>query len=485
MIQTERARRSLREFTAQAWHVIEPVNPYIPSWHLDAIFEHLEAVSRGEIQDLLINMPPRHAKSIAVSVMWPVWDWINNPSLRWLFSSYSANLSTRDSLKCRRLIQSGWFQSRFGDRFFLTSDQNAKTRFDNDKTGYRIATSVDGLGTGEGGDRIVVDDPHNVKESESDKVRESTLQWWDETMSTRGNNPKTVARVIVMQRVHENDLSGHVLEKGGYTHLCLPAQYEPTRVVYINNKQVEVPTKEVKTELGFVDPRNEPGELLCPERFDFPTIEKLKLSLGSYATACQLQQRPSPRGGGIFKSEWFVRYKIPPQIVCRRVYGDTAQKTAERNDYSVFECWGRGIDGRIYLLDLIRGKWEAHELEKKFMDFWNKHKPFDEFQSCPLSKALIEDKVSGTGLIQNMRKKGIPIRGIQRSRDKLLRANDAQPSIEAQLVCIPESAPWVSDFTTEVDSFTKNDTHAHDDQIDPMMDAIEDLITNMRISIYD
>lgn len=486
MVKAERARRNLSTFIRQAWHVIEPSTPYCGGWHIDAICEHLEAVTRGEIRDLLINMPPRHMKSIAVSVMWPVWEWLTYPQHRWLFSSYSASLSTRDSVKCRRLIESPWFQARYGDKFQLTSDQNQKTRFDNDATGYRLATSVGGAGTGEGGDRLVCDDPHNVNAADSDAIRQATLEWWDETMSTRGNNPKTVAKVIVMQRVHEKDLSGHVLEKGGYEHLCLPAEYERTRIVYVKGVAKEVDPQDVPTAIGYTDPRTEEGELLWPERFGPDELAKLKTALGSYGTAGQLQQRPAPRGGGVLKSSWFGRYRQLPKIVTRRIYADTAQKTAERNDYSVLECWGLGEDGKIYLIDLLRGKWEATDLKQKTKDFWGKHLPYDRLLSAPLSKLAVEDKASGTGLIQDLRKEGgIPVAAIQRSRDKLVRAYDVQPSMESGLVMVPENAPWLPDFLSEVDSFTKDDTHAHDDQIDPMMDAVNDLILSRQPSIYD
>ena len=209
------ASRSLDDFTKAAWHVIEPGTPYVDGWHLTAISEHLEAINKGHIRNLLINIPPRHMKSIQVAVMWPVFTWINRPDFRWLFASYAGSLSVRDSLKCRRLIESPWFQDLWGDRFQLTGDQNAKTFFENDHSGYRFATSVGASTTGHGGDCIVVDDPHNALEANSDAMRESTLEWWDQAMSTRLNNPKTGAKVVVMQRLHEKDLSGHILSQGG------------------------------------------------------------------------------------------------------------------------------------------------------------------------------------------------------------------------------------------------------------------------------
>ena len=190
----------------------------------------MEAVTCGDIKRLLINLPPRHMKSLMVSVLWPAWTWgpCNRPDARFVFASYALSLSMRDSVKCRRVLASRWYRNAWGDRFALTGDQNTKTRFENDKRGYRMATSVDGALTGEGGDVIVVDDPHDVREVESDTVRESTLTSWDEAMSTRLNDPRTGAYVVIMQRMHERDLTGHILSRGhDWTHLCLPARYEP------------------------------------------------------------------------------------------------------------------------------------------------------------------------------------------------------------------------------------------------------------------
>ena len=297
-IDTELAARSLGEFVRQAWAVVEPSTPFVPGWHIDAIVEHLEAVTRGHIRNLLINVPPRHMKSLLVSVFWPTWEWIRWPERRWLFSSYGAQLSIRDSVKCRRLIESAWYQQRWRDRFSLTSDQNTKGRFDNDRSGYRLSTSVGGAATGEGGDRIVCDDPHNVQEAESDSVRKATLDWWDVVMSTRVNDPRSAAMVVVMQRCHQQDLSGHLLEQGCWEHLCLPAEYE---------------LSQRRTSIGFIDPRQNHGELLWPERFGPQEIDALKRSLGSYAAAGQLQQRPAPAEGGIFKRHWW-RYWRPAHL---------------------------------------------------------------------------------------------------------------------------------------------------------------------------
>jgi hypothetical protein len=248
-VERELATRSLREFVRQAWHVVEPATVFVSGWHIDAIVEHLEAVSRGEIPNLLINVPPRHMKSLLVSVFWPAWEWTRWPERRWLYSSYAATLSIRYSVNCRRLIESPWYQARWGHVFRLTGDQNAKTRFDNNRSGYRLSTSVGGSATGEGGDRIVCDDPHKVDEVESDAVRKGTIGWYDVVMSTRLNDPKTSAMEVVMQRCHQQDLSGHLLEKCNWEHRCLPAEYEG---------------RSRATSIVFVDQRQYPGELGRP-----------------------------------------------------------------------------------------------------------------------------------------------------------------------------------------------------------------------------
>ena len=277
---------SLYEFVTEAWKVVEPGTRYVSSWHIKAICEHLEACAAGQIRRLIINVPPRSMKSRLVSVFWPAWVWITRPHTRWLFASYAQHLSLRDSLHCRDVVQSAWYQKNWGRLFRLREDQNQKTRFDNDRTGFRLASSTGGVGTGEGGDFIVADDPHNVIEAESDVQRQAVLHWWDQSMSTRGNDPRTVCHLVVMQRLHENDLTGHLLEQGGYEHLCLPMEFEPGR--------------RCVTSLGWQDPRKREDELLCPKRFGRVEVDELKRRLGLYGTAGQLQQRPAPLDGGLF-----------------------------------------------------------------------------------------------------------------------------------------------------------------------------------------
>jgi predicted phage terminase large subunit-like protein len=474
-INAEMASRSLGEFVRQAWETVEPSTSFVPNWHIDAIIEHLEAVSRGEIRNLLINVPPRHMKSLLVSVFWPAWEWIRSPERRWLYSSYGAQLSIRDSIKCRRLIESPWYQSRWANRFALTSDQNTKGRFDNDRSGYRLATSVGGAATGEGGDRIVCDDPHNVNEIESDSVRKGTIDWFDVVMSTRVNNPKSTAKVVVMQRCHQQDLSGHLLDQGGWDHLCLPAEYEgPSRA----------------TSIGWKDPRIESGELLWPDHFGPDELASLKRSLGGYASAGQLQQRPAPAGGGVIKDHWW-RYWRPkgvvlPPVSVRMPDGSAAQieaaelperfemilqswdmafKDLSTSDYVVGQVWAqRGADR--FLLDQLRerlGFPATLDAVRKVTLKWPQ-----------ATTKLVEDKANGTAVIATLKHEISGLIQVNPEGGKEARAAAVSPQIESGNVYLPHPllALWITGYLAEWASFPRG---AHDDQVDATTQALNRL----------
>src|SRR5712692_6504314 len=219
-LKAEKARRRLHEFVVQAWHVLEPDTPFIDGIHVQAICEHLQAITEGRLRNLIINVPPGHAKSLLTAVFWPAWAWIDHPESRWLFSSYREPLATRDSVKCRRLIESPWYLERWGDRYQLAGDQNQKNRFENSATGYRVVVPMSS-GTGERGDYVVVDDPHSVDQAQSDAERTSAVDWWNGSMSTRLNDFATGHKIVIQQRLHESDLTGDLLARGGYQLLCL------------------------------------------------------------------------------------------------------------------------------------------------------------------------------------------------------------------------------------------------------------------------
>jgi predicted phage terminase large subunit-like protein len=456
-VDQELAARGLREFVRQAWPVVAPATEFVSGWHLDAICEHLEAVTRGQIHRLLISVPPRHMKSLAVSVFWPCWEWITHPERRWLFCSYAAGLAIRDSLKCRRMVESPWYRRRWGDRFVLTSDQNEKSRFENDKAGYRIAIGVGGAATGEGGDRVVVDDPHNVREAESEIVRQSVLDWWDQVMSTRLNDPKRGAMVIVMQRVHENDLAGHVLQQGGYEELKLPAEYEGSQQV---------------TSIGWRDPRTEPGELLWPERFGQEEVEALKRTMGSYAAAGQLQQRPAPAAGGILKRHWWKFYREAPRPFSEVIQSwDCAFKDTRTSDFVVGQVWGRhGADK--YLLDQVRGRMDCPatiQAVKRLSEKW------------PQAQAkLVEDKANGPAVIATLKHEIVGLIAVNPEGGKEVRAHAVSPQIEAGNVYLPDPtiAPWIGGFIDECAAFPNG---AYDDQVDAMSQALVRLGTHRNL----
>ena len=446
----ELCRRSLAEFAKEAWHILEPATPLKWGWALDAICAHLEAVSRGEIKRLLMNVPPGSMKSLLTGVIWPAWEWgpLNRPELRYLATAHKQDLAVRDNMKCRRLIQSEWYQERWP--IALARDQDAKTKFENSATGFREAMAFTSM-TGSRGDRVILDDPHSVDDANSPAKLSAAIVTFQEALPTRINNDES-AIVIIMQRLNEADVSAAALQLG-YVHLCIPMRYEVGRS---------------KWATGEGDPRTSDGELMFPERFSEDMVRELERSLGGYGVAGQLQQRPAPRGGGIIKGAWFGSYETMPALEWCAIYADTAQKTGQENDYSVFALWGRTSTGQAILMDLRRGKWEAPELVTEARAFWLKHQG----GAMPVRAMKVEDKVSGTGLIQTRRREGIPIVPVQRNRDKLSRAYDAAPFIESGNVLLPMWAHWLADFVAEAEAFPSG---AHDDQLDPMFDAIHDV----------
>jgi len=426
---------------------------------MDAMADHMQALATGGISSnrLLINVPPGASKSTIVGVMYPAWLWgpAGQPWHRYIGAAHEQGLAVRDNRMTRELVTSEWYKNLWP--IALKGDQNEKLYFENDARGFRQACAVASM-TGRRGHTIGLDDPLSPEKAHSDKERETALRVLSETIPTRLNDPATSAIVIVMQRLHERDPSGFVLAEAlGYEHLCIPMEFEAAR--------------KCTTSIGWTDPRTVEGELMFPDRFPQMVIDRDKRALGIYAWAGQMQQRPSPAGGGIFKNEWWQYYTVAPRTEWRAIYADTAQKTGQQNDYSVLECWGRTYTGQAVLLDMLRGKWEAPELLVHARAFWAKHSITE--GAGPLRKMAIEDKVSGTGLIQTLKREGIPVIAVQRDRDKITRAYDAAPMVEAGNVMLPRSAPWLSDLLAEASSFPNG---AHDDILDPMMDAISDML---------
>lgn len=309
------AKRYFYEFVKQAWGVVEPDHAFEDNWHIKALSEHLQAVHEGKIENIILNVPPGTMKSLLVCVFFPAWVWIHSPGKRFMSGSYAEPLAMRDAVKARDLLLSEWYQARWP--IALRQDVNAKGRYENSQGGWRLVCSVGGRGIGEHPDFLLIDDPHNVVDMESEAERQAVVNWLDGMVSSRGVT-RGVRRVLVMQRLHTQDASGYLLEKRDSTgkqiweHICLPMRYE---MATKDEKTQEMVPRMRPTSLGFSDPRKEDGELLWPRLYTENRVSLMEINMGPYHAAGQLQQRPTPRGGGKFKRNWFeVLPNLPPLI---------------------------------------------------------------------------------------------------------------------------------------------------------------------------
>jgi predicted phage terminase large subunit-like protein len=428
--------------------------------HQVKICNALEMVVIGEITELIITIPPRSGKTEFAVINFIAWCMGNWPDSEFIHASYSHRLATTNTYQARSIIQHEKYIEIFGKPRFK-DDSNAKDEFRTEQGGIVYAAGAGGTITGYGagkmrdtfGGAIIIDDPHKADEALSSIMRQNVIEWFSNTMEHRRNSPKTPI-IIIMQRLHESDLAGYLLNGGNgqqWHHVSIPAI-------------------------------NELGESFWPEQFPLEKLRRLEKA-NSYIFSGQYLQQPMVLGGNIIKRMWFRSFITPPLIEYRKIFADTAMKTAERNDYSVFACWGLGDDGKIYLLDLLKGKWEAPELKRVARAFWEKH---NNMTAGQLREFLVENKASGTGLIQEIEREGnIPVKGVERTKDKLTRLMDVLSYIEAGLVCIPESASFTNDFLAECESFTSDDTHMHDDQVDTMIDAINDMLANNKLKAWE
>lgn len=453
------ATLSLRSFVEAAWPYVEPDTQFVGNWHIDRLCQKLEAVSRGEIARLLINVPPGTSKSLIVSVFWPAWEWASHPALRYLTASYSDALTIRDNLRVRDIVGSAWYQRYFATRF--RADQNAKTRMDTTASGWRIATSVGGRATGEHPDRIIIDDPHTAAQAVSDAERQSAIDWFDRTISSRGVS-RGARTVVIMQRLHEQDLSGHLLAKGGWHHVCWPMRYEVGR--------------------GDTDDiRTEPGELLWPDVFTPDKVAQLERDLGSYGAAGQLQQRPSPAEGGLIKRAWWKWYPPDhkPAVSEIVISVDTALKSKQTNDPSAIGVWGAKAP-HVYGLKLTVGRWDYPELIRQILALhaWVK-------QQWPAINptVLIENTAAGPDAVAELRHHIPGVLAERPKGEKIQRVHAILPILEGGNVWLPGRAlpdgrvdvglsntpSWVEPFVDECAAFP---TGAHDDQVDQMTQAI-------------
>ena len=449
------AEASLHAFIVQMWEFMDS-STFKDNWHIRVICEHLEKVANGEIKRLLINIPPRHQKSLSVSVAWPAWMWLRDPGRKFLFASYAHELSVRDSVNCRNVIQSPLYQERWGDRFRLQDDQNTKARFDNDHRGRRLATSVGGTLTGEGGDIIVIDDPMSADGARSGTARQHTIDWWREVVATRLNDPDNGAFVIIMQRLHQADLTGYLLdnEPDTWTHLCLPARYEADHP--------HAWTGDPRREGGELDHRSHDG-LLWPGQFTEKAQAALEKSMGAYAVAGQQQQRPAPREGGMFQRAWFEFEDGVPDNARRLRYWDlaaTAPKGGSDPDWTVGLLMAEH-HGVFWIADVARFRGTALDVEKRM-----KQTAEMDGRQTPV---YIEEEGGASGKIvidhyQRQVLPGFAVYGNRPAAAKAVRAAPLAAASESGNVRLVR-ARWNPEFLAEVEGAFGNGG-AHDDQID-------------------
>lgn len=448
-VEKELCARSLAEFAKQAWHVLEPATELKWGWSLDDICAHLEAVAFGDITRLLVNVPPGLMKSMLTGVILPAWEWgpLDRAENRYLGTAHKQDLAVRDNLKCRRLIQSQWYQARWPVK--ITGDQNAKTKFENDKTGFREAMAFGSM-TGSRGDRVILDDPHSVDDANSAAKLAGDITTFREALPSRVNNDKS-AIIIIMQRLNEGDVSKIALELD-YDHLCIPMRYEGKKII--------------STALGTKDPRNVDGELMFPERFPEKQVAALEKSLGAYATAGQLQQRPAPRTGGFFAWEKIEIVHATPKLKKIIRYWDKAG-TDDGGARTAGVKIGVGVDGIWYVLDVVKGQWSAGkrepvikqtaELDGKAVNIWIEQEPGS------------GGKESAESTIKNLA--GFVIKAERATGDKAVRAEPYAVQVEAGNIKLL-AGPWNQEFIDEHKTFPRG---KFKDQIDASSGAFNKL----------
>jgi predicted phage terminase large subunit-like protein len=451
------AEKSFADFAQQAWHVPEPRTPYLHNWHIDLIAEQLEAVAAGEETRLIINVPPRSGKSLVATIFFPCWLWTRNPGERFMFASYSAALSTQHSVSRRTLIQSPWYSGFWGNIVKLADDSNLKTEFANTQRGHMIATSVGGSATGRGGRMLIVDDLMNPSQANSDLERKAALRWFDEVFSTRLDDKRHGAMIVIEQRTHEADLTGHLLKQGDWKHVSLAAIATRKTILVFPRSRKEVVREE--------------GAILWPAREGRAELDAVKIRLGSFGYETQYQQSPVSREGNLIKDEWlsetYQQGATPPRFDSTVLSLDTAFKTGNLNDYSAAVSLGvlrRARDGYppgYYLLDAWRGRVTFAELKRRVIQLqqkWN------------AGVVLIEDAASGQSLIQELRAGTIlPVKAIKPDSDKFSRVAAVCPILEARNLILPREAWWRADLIAELLSFPAG---AFDDWVDALAQAL-------------
>lgn len=447
------SEKDLYSFVLNAFEHIEPGKYLKDNWYIGAICEFLTAIYNRELRYLIVNIPPRHLKTICCSVLFNCWVWLQDPSHKFLTASYGMALSLDAALKTRRLVQGEWYTKRWGERFHLLEDQNTKSLFENNQGGFRFSTSIGSTVTGKGADIRILDDPHKAKEAFSKIKREAVIDWYETEWASRRNDPATLCEVLVMQRLHEEDLAGYLINKGTHTVLRLPMEYEPQ--LFISNP------------LGWIDPRTKVGELLSPDRFSDAEIESLKREATVWAG--QYQQVPAPKEGSIVKRkdiEFYTLNSIPSTFDIVLASWDLSFGGDSESAYVVGTVWGK-CGAKKYLLDVVR----------KQMDFPQQIRAIQELNAKypDIRVTLIEDKANGRAAIDTLSAYVpgvIPINPREFGGDKESRLQACTPDFEAHNVFFPVASTVTWDIQYCINELTTFPRSKYADFVDSTTQAL-------------
>ncbi len=442
-------RADFYSFLIRCFTELHSGRTFSPAWHAEVLAAKLQGVGEGSVKRLVVNVPPRHLKSLAASVALPAWLLGHDPTLAIVNVTYAQDLSDKFARDCRAIMTSDWYQSLFATR--LASAREPLAELTTSRGGFRLATSVGGVRTGRGAEVILIDAPLTPPDAMTQSRRAAANDWFDSTLYSRLNDKQKGAIVIVMQRLHEDDLAGHVLRQGGWDVVSFPAVAEEDEA-----HAIESPLAGAR---AF---RRQAGEALDPAREPLSALERIRANIGEMNFAAQYQQRPAPAGGGMIKAAWLQRFRLAEPPAFDRIVQswDTANKPSELADYSVCTTWG--VQGpRFYLLNVLRKKLSYPELRRAVIEQERLFRP---------AAIVIEDRASGTQLIQDLIGDGLShVARFSPEGDKIMRLHAQSAVIENGFVFVPEEAPWLADYRAELTTFP---TGRHDDQVDSTAQAL-------------